>query len=101
LSNSLKDVPASQAGRIKWVAEKLYPFGRWRIHIARGLVIGRSTLYRYLSEKKPPARSIDDRLMMLMARERIASHRRAREIAKAEKLFAQEMDRVPAKKDQK
>jgi hypothetical protein len=32
-----------------------------------------------------------------MARERIASQRRAREIAKAEKAFAQEMGRMPAK----
>jgi hypothetical protein len=100
LSNSLKYVPASQAGRIKWVAEKLYPLGRWRIHIARGLCIGRSTLYRYLSEK-PPARSIDDSLMMLMALERIASYRRAREIAEAERVFAKEMGRATTKKDPK
>ncbi|MGM4916237.1 hypothetical protein [Tardiphaga sp. 813_E8_N1_3] len=101
MSNSPKDVPSSQAGRIKWVAQKIYPLGRWRIHIARGLCIGRSTLYRYLCEKKPPASSIDDRLMMLMARERIASHRRAREIAKAERVFAQEMGRAITKKDPK
>jgi hypothetical protein len=31
---------------------------------------------------------------MLMARERIASQRRAREIAHAEKAFAQEMGRI-------
>jgi len=32
-----------------------------------------------------------------MARELITSQRRAREIAKAEKAFAQEMRRIPAK----
>lgn len=53
---SLDDVLATQAGRIKWVAELLYPLGRWRARIAADLGIGRSTLYRRLRGRKRPAR---------------------------------------------
>jgi hypothetical protein len=28
LRNSLKEVPSSRSGRIRWVAERLYPLGR-------------------------------------------------------------------------
>lgn len=92
LPNSLSDILASQSGRIRWVAELLYPGGRWRVHIARDLSIGRSTLYRYLTRRRP-AQGIDDNLIMLMARERIASHSRGREIAQAEKAFARALGR--------
>lgn len=104
MPKSLSEVPVSQAGRIRWVAELLYPVDRWRLHIARELGIGRSTLYRYLARKRP-ARGIDDSLLLLMARERIAAHRRARDIAAAEKAFAQETGRAvhtsPVRKDSK
>lgn len=93
MTASLKDIPATQAGRIKWVAELLYPLGRWRARIAVDLGIGRSTLYRRLSGRKRPVRGIDYELMMVMARERIASQRRARDIAKAERAYAAEMGR--------
>ncbi|HEX7883541.1 MAG TPA: hypothetical protein VF499_12470 [Afipia sp.] len=86
------DIPATQAGRIRWVAERLYPGGRWRLHIAAALCIGRSTLYRYM-ERKQPAAGIDDKLLLLMARERIAAHSRGREIAKAERAFSKFMGR--------
>ncbi|MCC8962469.1 hypothetical protein H8A95_09120 [Bradyrhizobium sp. Pear76] len=88
-------IPASQSGRIRWVAERLYPGGRWCLHIAAALGIGRSTLYRYLERKRPVA-GVDDRLMLLMARERIAAHTRGRKIAKAEKAFVQYMGRETA-----
>jgi hypothetical protein len=83
-------VPETQAGRIKWVAERVYPAGRWRARIAKGLGIGRSTLYRFLSGRKRSRRGLDDKLIVLMARERIASQRRARDSARAEKVFAQQ-----------
>jgi len=101
LKDSLKDVPAKQAGRIKWVAELLYPLGRWRARIAADLGIGRSTLYRRLRGRKRTARGIDDALLMVMARERSASHRRAREITEAEKAFSEEMGRTATAKDVK
>jgi hypothetical protein len=80
LPNSLKDIVASQSGRIKWVAERLYPLGRG----ASAVGIGRTTLYRWVSGRKRPFRGADD-VLLLMARERVASQRRAREIAKVEK----------------
>lgn len=91
--SSNEAVPTSQAGRIKWVAERLYPGGRWRARIASALGIGRSTLYRYLSGRKRPVRKLDDELMLLVARERIASQRRTRDLAKTEKKFAEEVGR--------
>jgi hypothetical protein len=72
---------------------RLYPLGRCAAAIARDLSSGRSTLYRYL-DREQPARGIDDALLMLMARERIASQRRAREIARAEQAFALKMGRI-------
>jgi len=100
LPKSASEVPVSQAGRVRWVAERLYPL--WRMHIARELAIGRSTLYQYLVRKRAVC-GLDDSLLLLMARERIASQRRAREIAQAEKAFAHEMGRAvptsPAGKD--
>ena len=93
MPKTLAEVPSSQAGRIRWVAELLYPLGRWRIHIAQQLGIGRSSLYRHLARQRPVP-GIDDSLMLLMARERIAAHRRARDIAQAERAFAQEMGRT-------
>ena len=72
------------------------------MHIGRDLVIGRSTLYRYLVRYRAVC-GLDDSLQLLMARERIAAHGRAREIAQAEKAFAHEMGRTvptsPAWKD--
>lgn len=91
----LCEIPMSQSGRIRWVAEILYPQGRWRAEIARALGVGRSTLYRYLARKRP-AKGIDDSLALLMARERIAAHGRGREIARAEKSFARAMGRSPS-----
>jgi Helix-turn-helix domain of resolvase len=102
LPKPISEIPISPSGRIRWVAEILYPEGRWRADIARALGIGRSTLYRYLGRKRP-ARGIDDSLALLMARERIAAHGRGREIAKAERSFSRAMGRAPspASKDSK
>jgi hypothetical protein len=90
------DVPATQSGRIRWIAAVL---GRGAASIARGLGIGRSSLYRYLSARAERVDGIDDALMVLMARERIASQRRARDIAKAERAFAAEIGNIIITKD--
>jgi hypothetical protein len=85
------DIPATQSGRIQWVAAVL---GRGAASIARGLGIGRSTLYRHLAGRAASVHCIDDELMLLMSRERIASQRRAREIAKAERAFAAKIGNI-------
>ncbi|MBN9602082.1 MAG: helix-turn-helix domain-containing protein [Afipia felis] len=76
-----------QSARIKWVAQLLYPSGRWRMRIAQELGIGRSTLYRILSSRKETRCGVDDELRVLLARERIASQNRACQIAKVEEVF--------------
>ena len=86
MQKSTSAVPATQGGRIRWVRERLYPLVGWRIAISRDLRIGRSTLYRYLTRKRP-APGIDDALMPLLARKRISAHRRGREIAAVERII--------------
>lgn len=91
--------PLTQAGRIKWVAKRVYPGLRWRARIAVALGIGRSTLYRALSRRKQgQVGNLDDELLMLMSRERIASQRRAKDLAATERTFAQHVGLRPPRR---
>lgn len=64
-------IPENQAERITLVGETVYGTD-WRAKIARGIAIGRSTLYRYLAGKRSARpEEIDEELLKLMTVERL------------------------------
>lgn len=82
-------LPATIQGRLVLVGKALY--GReFKARLASGLGIGRATLFRILSGRKHPRGGLDDKMRALMARERIAIRRRARDVARVEKIFEEE-----------
>ncbi|MCU1348962.1 MAG: hypothetical protein JWO56_1992 [Acidobacteria bacterium] len=92
---SVAGIPDSTSARIRIVGETVYGAAGWRVQLARGIALSRSSLYRYLRGKRPPnPAEIDGQLVRLMIAERRASERRARRIRRLERKFARYLDHV-------
>jgi hypothetical protein len=88
------EIPESQAARLKLVATTLWgDEPGWRVNLARRIGVGRTTLYRVLSDRKRSAKALDSSLLALLAEERKACHRRGRDIARLEQRLADAFDR--------
>ncbi|WP_157839379.1 hypothetical protein [Bradyrhizobium diazoefficiens] len=71
----------------------------WRLPIAAGLQVSRSTLHRQLAGKRSPdPSSIDTGLINLIASERLQSERRVRALRKLERKMMDHLEHVAAAK---